>query len=69
MGRTSFFLVFRTLIHHLASVIIRNLNIVSITLNKAEADAPLIIDGDRILTFAVSPELVESISRGHPKVI
>jgi len=50
-------------------VIIRNFNIVSITLNEPEADAPLIIDGDRVLSFSVSPKLMESIPQRNPKVI
>lgn len=50
-------------------MIIRNFDIVSITGNEPEANAPLVIDGDRVLSFAVSPELVESIPRRSPKVI
>lgn len=69
MGRTSFFLVLETLIRHLASVIIRNFDIVSITFNEPEADPPLIVDRDRVLSFPVSPELVESIAQRNPKVI
>jgi len=69
MGRTSFLLVFGMLILHLVSVIICNFNIVSITLNEPEADAPLVVDGDRMLSFSVSSEFVEPISRRNPKVI
>jgi len=50
-------------------VIIRHFDIVSITGNEPEANAPLVVDGDRMLSFSVSPELVESISRRNPKVI
>jgi hypothetical protein len=58
MGRTSFLLVFGTLIFHLVSVIVCNFNIVSINLNEPEADAPLVVDGDRMLSFSVSSEFV-----------
>ena len=50
-------------------MIIRNFDIVSITGNEPEAYAPLVVDGDRVLSFSISSELVESISRGNPKVI
>jgi hypothetical protein len=53
---------------HLTLVIIRNFDIIGITINKPETDAPLVVDGDRMLSFSVSPELVESISRRNPKV-
>jgi hypothetical protein len=54
---------------HLTSVIIRNFDIVNITGNDPEANAPLVVDGDRVLPFSFSPELVKSISRRNPKVI
>lgn len=50
-------------------MIIRNFDIVSITGNEPEAYAPLVVDGDRVLSFSVSHELVESIPRRNPKVI
>jgi hypothetical protein len=56
-------------IAHLTSVIIRNVDVVSVTGNKPEAYAPLVVDGNRVLSFSVSPELVESIVRRDPKVI
>jgi hypothetical protein len=57
------------LILHLVSVIICNFNIVRITLNEPEADAPLVVDGDRMLSFSFSSEFVEPISWRNPKVI
>jgi len=50
-------------------VIIRHFDVVSITGNKPEAYAPLVVDGNRVLPFSVSPESVESIARRNPKVI
>jgi hypothetical protein len=35
-------------------VIIRDLDIVRITINEPEADAPLVVDGDGVLSLAVS---------------
>jgi hypothetical protein len=45
------------------------LDVVSVTGNKPEAYAVLVVDGNRVLSFSVSPELVESIARRNPKVI
>ncbi len=50
-------------------MIVCNLTVVSFALNPPETDAPLVVDGDRVLTFAVTPEPVESIPRGDAKVI
>lgn len=50
-------------------MIVCNLNLIGITLVKPETNAPLVVDGDRVLTFAVTPEPVESIPRGDAKVI
>jgi hypothetical protein len=57
------------LILHLASVIVCHFNIVGIALHEPEADAPLVVDGDRMLSFSVSAEFVEPIARRNPKVI
>lgn len=50
-------------------MVIRDFNIVSVSLDESEADAPLIVDGDRILAHSVSGEFVESIPRWNPQVI
>ncbi len=47
---------------HLTLVIIRNFDVKGITINKPEADAPLVVDGNRMLPASVSPELVELIT-------
>jgi len=36
-------------------MIVRDLDIVGIAINKTEADAPLVVDSDRMIAFSVSP--------------
>jgi len=50
-------------------MIVCNLNVVGITFKKPETNAPLVVDSDRVLTFAVTPERVESVPRGNAQVI
>ena len=50
-------------------MVVRDLDIVGITVDESEADAPLVIDSDCVLPSSVSPELVESIPRRAPKVM
>ena len=50
-------------------MIVRNLDIVGITINESEADAPLVVDGNCVLSPSGSPELVESIPWRNPKII
>ena len=54
---------------HLLSVVVRDLDIVGITVDESEADAPLVIDSDCVLPGSVSAELVESIPRRAPEVM
>lgn len=49
-------------------MIIGNFHIVGVCVNKSEADAPLVVDSDRVLSLSVSSKLVESIPRRNPKV-
>jgi hypothetical protein len=57
------------LIFHLNSAIIRDFNIVSVAGHEPEADAPWVVDSDRVLTLPGPSKFVESISRRYPKVI
>ena len=41
------------LMRHFTSVIIRDLNLVGVALVKPETDAPLVVDGDRVLAFSI----------------
>jgi hypothetical protein len=49
-------------------MIITDFDIVGIAVNKPEADAPLIIDGDGMLTFSVAPESVKPIAGRYLQV-
>jgi hypothetical protein len=51
------------------SVVIANLNVVRIAIDKPEADPPLIIYGDRVLALSISSKGVESIARRHFQVV
>ena len=62
MGRTSLFSVFGILMSHLLLVIVRDLDIVGVTINEPEADTPLIVDADRILSLAVPSDLMKPIA-------
>ena len=52
------------------SVIIDDLDVEGVAVLPAEADAPLIVDPDTVLTLSVARELLQSISRrrgaNHP---
>lgn len=50
-------------------MIIRNLNVIGVTVDKAEADAPLVVDGDGMLPLAVSGELVKPVARRSTQII
>jgi hypothetical protein len=49
-------------------VVVRDLDIVGITVDESEADAPSVIDSDCVLPRSISRELVKSIPRGAPQV-
>ena len=50
-------------------MVIAELDVVRLTLNKAETDPPLIVDGDRVLAFSVPFQCMESIAGRHSKVV
>ena len=50
-------------------MIVCDFDIVGITVNVAEADAPLVVDGDSVLSHPVACELVEPIPARNPQVI
>jgi hypothetical protein len=49
-------------------VVVRDLDIEGIPVLEPEADAPLIVDGNRILALSISGELVQPVSRRHPQI-
>lgn len=57
------------LMSHLLSVIICDLNIVGIPVDEPEADAPLVVDGDDMLSIPVPTESVEPIAGRNLQVI
>lgn len=54
---------------HLISVIVCDLDVVRIPLDKLEADAPLVVDGDGELPLPVAPKPVQPIAAGYLQVI
>jgi hypothetical protein len=51
-----------------ASVIVNDLDVVRIPVLPAEADPPLIIDADAVLTSPIPFELLEAVPGRHPKI-
>jgi hypothetical protein len=54
---------------HAASVIVDDLDVVGVAVLPAEADSPLVIDANAVLSGAVPLELFQAIARWNPKVV
>jgi len=54
--------VFGMLMSHLVSMVVRNLDVVGIPVDEPETDAPLVVDGDGMLSLPVSLKFVESVA-------
>jgi hypothetical protein len=50
-------------------VIDDDLDVMSVVVDPPEADAPLIVDPDAVLTRATASQPFESIARGHVQVV
>jgi len=50
-------------------MIIRDLDVICVSVDEPETDPPLIIDRDRELTFSIAIELMESVARRNLKII
>jgi hypothetical protein len=50
-------------------VIVYELNIVSVSLVPAEADTPLVIDPNAVLSLSISSQFLKAISRRDNKVV
>jgi hypothetical protein len=50
-------------------VIVRDLDVVSVTFAPDKADSPLVVDPDAMLTGAVSLQSLQSIARGHSQIM
>src|SRR5215813_6920098 len=53
---------------HAPSMIVGNLNVEHVALGKTETDAPLIVDPNRVLTGAISPQFLQPIRRGQAQI-
>jgi hypothetical protein len=50
-------------------VIIDYFNVKCVTVLPCEADAPLVIDPDIVLPFAIAFQRLKPVARWHPKVL
>ena len=50
-------------------MVITDFNIVSVAVDEAKADSPLVVDGDRVLTLSIVLERVQSIAGRHLEII
>lgn len=50
------------LMSHPFLVVVSNLDVVGVAIDKSEAEAPLVVDRDRVLSFPVAPKCVKSIT-------
>jgi hypothetical protein len=50
-------------------MIVCDLDLVCVPISEPKAYSPLIIDGDRVLTFPVSSQAVQTIARRNPEII
>lgn len=50
-------------------VIVGNLNVIGVVVFETKADAPLVVDTDRVLTLSVSPRLMELVPRRYLQII
>jgi len=53
----------------LSTVVVDHLDIVSITLVPPEADSPLVVDSDRILTATAAGQLLQSVPWNASKLV
>jgi hypothetical protein len=61
--------VFGTLTSGLLSVIVRDLDIVRITIDEPEANTPLVVDRNRVLPTSITLQSVKPVSGKDPQVI
>ena len=51
-----------------SSVIVRDLDVIGITIDEAKADAPLVVDRDRVLPAAISFESMKPVAWGNAQI-
>ena len=49
-------------------MVVADFDIVGIAIQKSKADPPLVVDGNRVLTDAVTSERMQSVTRGNSEV-
>src|SRR5262249_5248950 len=59
----------KSAIAQVPSMIVDDLDIVGVAVAPAEADAPLVIDPNAVLPFAISGQPLQPISRRRPQVL
>src|SRR5262249_52422735 len=52
-----------------SSMVVGNLNVEHVALGKSKTDAPLIVDPNRVLTGAISPQFFQPVRRGQAQII
>jgi hypothetical protein len=52
-----------------ASVVVRKLNLASVAVFPVEADSPLVVHANAVLTLAIAAQLFKAIPRRHAQVI
>jgi hypothetical protein len=50
-------------------VIIDDVDVVGVAVQPAEADAPLVVDAEAVLTFTVPAEGLEAVSRRYTEIV
>ncbi len=50
-------------------MIVRNLNLATVAVFPVEADSPLLVHANAVLTFAIAAQLFQSIPRRHSQVL
>ena len=53
----------------LASMIIRDLDVVSVAVDESETNAPLVIDRYRILSLSIALEFMQPVAGRNPQII
>lgn len=49
-------------------MIVTELNVVGIAVSEAKANAPLIVDGNRVLAGAIASERMQAVAGRHPEI-
>ena len=50
-------------------MVVADFNVVGVAVLKPETDTPLVVDGDRVLTSTIMPEVVEPVAGRDLEVV